>query len=59
LYYNGLSFRGIGDILGFHNTTILNWFKNYKYLFEDSQPSQFAHYEHVEIDELFTYLKKV
>ena len=58
LYYKGLTFRGVGDLLGFHNVTILNWFKEYKHLFEDFQPSQQPQYEHVEIDEMFTYLKK-
>jgi len=59
LYMSGLSFRRVGDIIGVANSTVLNWFNTYHHLFNDVvTDNQEVMHEDVEVDELFTYLKK-
>lgn len=54
LYLEGMSIRGIGRYLGVSHTTIINWIKE---MAEKLRPVLPLHAEHIEIDELYFYLK--
>ena len=59
LYISGLTLRKIESMMGIHNTTILYWVKKHSHYFDvDSTINKSETYEHVEIDEMFTFLKK-
>ena len=59
LYINGLSFRRVGEIIGVDNTSVLKWYKKFSHLFQLGETIDLNQtFEDVEIDEMFTYLKK-
>ena len=59
LYFNGLPYRRVGQIIGVHHTTVIKWQKKFGHLFDFKStfdPNQT--FEDVEIDEMFTFIKK-
>ena len=57
LYLEGMSFRGVGRVLGVNFQSVINWVnlahEQLPHQIEDQTPS-----ESVEIDELFTFVGK-
>lgn len=57
LHLEGMSFRGVGKVLGVNFQSVINWFnqahEQLPHTVEDSSPT-----ETVEMDELFTYVGK-
>jgi len=59
LYINGLSFRRVGEMLGVDNTSVLKWYNKFGHLFQINETINLnQRFEDVEVDEMFTYLKK-
>jgi transposase-like protein len=60
LKLKGLSFRAVADIIGCSHPTIINWFNKFYYLFYNDFiiNNQNKSFDDVEIDELFTFIKK-
>lgn len=64
MYFKGMSLRSVGNLLGYSNVAVLKWVRKYGDELKKTiaLPCEIEAnntvYEHVEIDEFFTYVKK-
>lgn len=59
MYFNGLSYRTVGNMMGVSHTSVSNWVTKFTdVIVEHFELSNIQEISDIEIDELFTFLDK-